>query len=173
MYRRRGGAEKVFVTKIDLNKSKVLQITSGEAQRAETSALVLQASLFQEEHSHTAEPLCLCCELKWFWFLQGSCQSLPVSPPAQGSHSPPGFMPRRGWGTTRSKLPAPMESWRSSQHAGTREDSDLGLFQKEKPQLWKLFEAGLSQLSCLEFHGDSPAAQKRNSRFPFPSEQGA
>lgn len=48
----RGGAEKVLVIKIDLNKSRVLQITSGEAQRAETSALMLQASLFQVEHSH-------------------------------------------------------------------------------------------------------------------------
>lgn len=47
----RGGAEKVLVRKIDFNKSTVLHITSGEAQRAGTSALMLQASLSQEEHS--------------------------------------------------------------------------------------------------------------------------
>lgn len=76
----RGDAEKVLVRKTDLNKCRVLQITSGEAQRAETSALVLRC-LFQEEHTLPAEPLCLWCEVKRFGFSRipaSLSQCLPV-----------------------------------------------------------------------------------------------
>lgn len=113
--------QKRYLLETDLNKSKVLQITSGEAQRAETSALVRQASLFQLELTLPAEPLCLWHEVKWFGFsripaILSQCSGVTLTP---------WFYAQERLGHNQIQAPAPMESWRSSQCGGTqREDSD-------------------------------------------------
>lgn len=129
---------------------------------------MLQASLFQEEHprfqlSHSA-----------FGMKANGLVSpgfLPVSPSVSqcsGVTLNPWFCAQERLGHNQIQAPSShgkLEEF--SARRDTREDSDSGLLQMEKPQPWKLFWEGLSQLSCLEFRGDPPAAQKVNSRFPF------
>lgn len=108
-----------------------------------------------------AEPLCLCHELKWFGYSR-----IPASvSQCSGVTLTPWFNAQERLGHNQIQALSSHGKLRGSQCGDTREDSDLELLQKEKPQLWELFWAGLSQLSCLEWHGDSPAAQKMSS-FP-------